>query len=615
MSKKLLPIIITVLLLALVLKACIRADIPTKESSQTVQKEVVTELKPSKPAYTANIEGREYLIKPDVSGKYGGTMYSSTIGEGPKTFNPINAKDATSAEFSELMFDGLTTTDPYTGMVIPKLAKKIDVSKDAKIYTVTLRKGLKWSDGKSITADDVTYTWNNIIFAGYGNTSIRDIIMINGKLPEVKKVDNLTVKFVLPEPFTPFERQLATSILPKHIFEPVVKKGKKEFDSFWGVSTPANKFVTSGAFKLSEYVPAQRVVFKRNPDYYMMDKEYKKLPYLDKYVVYIVGDTNNEILKFEAKELDILNIGGNNAARYKEFEKKSDYTVYNLGPNTGTMFLIFNMNTRKNSEGKYYVKPKKQRWFNDKNFRYAIDYAIDRESLVANILRGVGAPLFTAESLPSIFLNQKLKNGHPRDIKEAEKYLTVSGFKRDKKGILRDKQGNIVEFNMFTNAGNLERESAGVMIKQDCEELGMKVNFKPIEFNSLVNKLVNTYDWDVAIMGLTGSSLEPHGGKNVWASDGAMHIFNMRKENEIKTSKYFDWELQLDKIFEEGAKEKDFKKRKALYDKYQEIVYNEKPVIYLYSPLRITAVRNRLGNIKPTPIGGVVYNIEEIYIK
>ena len=61
--------------------------------------------------------------------------------------------------------------------------------------------------------------------------------------------------------------------------------------------------------------------------------------------------------------------------------------------------------------------------------------------------------------------------------------------------------------------GALEREAIGVMVKQDLEDLGMKVNFKPIEFNSLVNKLTNTRDWDMAIMGLTGSPLEPHDGK------------------------------------------------------------------------------------------------------
>ena len=127
----------------------------------------------------------------------------------------------------------------------------------------------------------------------------------------------------------------------------------------------------------------------------------------------------------------------------------------------------------------------------------------------------------------SIYLNKKLKP-YDKDINNAKILLKKSGFKTDKNGRLFDKGGNRVEFDLYTNAGNTEREAIGVMVKQDLEDLGMKVNFKPIEFNSLVNKLMATLDWDMVIMGFTGSPLEPNGGKNVWMSDGTLHIFNQR---------------------------------------------------------------------------------------
>src|SRR5699024_8225113 len=145
---------------------------------------------------------------------------------------------------------------------------------------------------------------------------------IEGKLPTVEKIDKYTVKFSTPKPFAPFFRQLSAPIAPKHILEPVVKKGKDAFFSFWDTSAEPESFVTSGAFKLKEYIPAQRVIFERNPDYYMMDKDGNKLPYLDKYIVYIVGDLNNELLKFESKEIDVLNVRGNSVARFKQMEKK-----------------------------------------------------------------------------------------------------------------------------------------------------------------------------------------------------------------------------------------------------------------------------------------------------
>ncbi len=405
---------------------------------------------------------------------------------------------------------------------------------------------------------------------------------------------------------------LSSEIAPKHVFEPAVKKGSKYFDGFYSTTTPPSKFVTSGAFKLKEYLPAQRVVFTRNPNYYEINTKNEKLPYLNKVVYLIVGDANNEILKFEAKEIDMIGLKGSNVARYKEKEKTSDYKIYNLGPDTGTMFIVLNLNNRKNSEGKYYVQPEKQFWFRDLNFRNAIDYAIDRDNMVQNVANGLATPLFTAESLNSIFLNEKIK-GHKRDIDASREFLKKGGFSYNRSGKLVDKYGNNVEFDLYTNAGNTEREALGVMVKQDLEDLGMKINFKPIEFNTLVNKMVNTLDWDMILMGLTGSPLEPHNGKNVWNSYGSLHLFNQRLEKNSFDDRY-DFEKQLDYIFNEASLKTNFNERKALYDKYQQIVYDNKLVIYLYSPVRIIAIRKKFKNVYPSPLNGIGYNIEEIYV-
>lgn len=592
-----------------VLKSCISVDIQdTQTSNKNIGVKKIDKKKQVKPFSTIYKDGRDWIISRGEIGQYGGELRSSSIGEGPKTFNPWNSKDATSGQMSGLMFDGLVSTDAYTGEVIPKLARKIEISPDGLEYKLTLRRGLKWSDGTPITADDVLFTWKDIVFAGFGNTSTRDNLMIEGKLPTIKKPDDYTIIFKTPVVFAPFLRQLGTSIAPKHILEPVIKKGPEAFNSFWGVTTPPNKFVTSGAFKLDEYKAAQRVTFIRNKDYYMMDKKGQQLPYLDKYIFYIVGDLNNEVLKFEANEIDILSVKGNNVARFKAMEQRGNYKLYNLGPNTGTVFMAINLNNRKDKDGKYFVSPKKQKWLSNKNFRRALSYAIDRTAMVSNVLYGVGAPLYTAESLSSIYLNEKLAKGYPRDIKKAKEILIKSGFKYID-GELYDNNNCKVELELLTNAGNTERESVGVIIKQDLADIGIKVNFKPIEFNSLVGKLVNTYDWDMAIIGLTGSPLEPHSGRNVWGYKGSMHLFNMKDDSPS------NWEIELDEMFEKGAKVLSFEERKKFYDKYQQIVFDEVPMIYLYSSLSITAIRDKFGNIDPTKLGGTLHNLEEIYVK
>lgn len=604
-------LLITLFLIALTCKACLVKDVPPKKKTFTQEQSQLTTIKYPSPK-NVTIKGTDYLESQAPIGTFGGELVSSTIGEGPKTFNPFNCKDNISALMSGIMYDGLLSSDPMTGQPTPKLAKSFSISSDGTTYTIKLRHGIKWSDGKPITADDVIFTWNDIIFAGLGDTSTRDSIVIDDKFPTVRKIDNYTVEFVTPKPFAPFIRMLSTPIAPKHIFMPAVKKGNTYFDSFLSTNTKPKDFVVSGAFKLKEYVPAQRVVFERNPNYYEINTKQQKLPYLDKLVYLIVGDLNNEVLKFEAKELDVISLQGSKVARYKSLEPHSDFKLYNLGPDTGTMYLSMNLNNRKDNKGKYYVNPNKQIWFQDLNFRTAVDYAIDRKNMVLNIANGIGAPLFTPESLNSIYLNKNLKP-YDKNLDKSKELLKKSGFYLDKKGKLFDKHGHRVEFDLYTNAGNTEREAIGVMVKQDLEDLGMKVNFKPIEFNSLVNKLVSTYDWDMVIMGLTGSPLEPNGGKNVWLSDGRLHMFNQRNPQEGK-AKILPWEKELDYLYTQGALATKFEDRKKYYDKYQEIVYKEKPMIYIYSPIRIVALRNKFKNIYPSSLSGITHNIEEIYI-
>ena len=604
-------VVLVIVLIFLLGKACIRRDIPETQ----IQKQEVQQEKLTLDFYPANrknvtINGVDYIQTDLPAGKFGGTMINSTIGEGPKTFNPFNSKDATSSTFADIMYDGLVTIDPVSGQYIPKLAKSFEIN--GNDYIVHLRHGVKWSDGKPITADDVYFTWKNIILDGYGNTSMRDSISVDGKLPTVQKLDDYTVKFTTPEPFAPFLASLSTPIAPKHIFEPAVKKGKEFFDTFMSTNINPKDLVTSGPFRMVEYVPAQRAVYKRNPDYYVINSKGEKLPYLDKIIYLIVGDANNEVLKFEGGELDVIGVKGSDVPRFKERQEHGDFSMINLGPDTGTMYLSMNLNDRKDENGKPYVDPIKGKWFRDLNFRKAVDLVIDRENMVYNIANGFAKPLFTPESLNSIFLNEELKP-YPRDVDKAKEFLRASGFTWDKKGRLRDKDGNRVEFDLLTNAGNSEREAIGVMIKQDLEDLGMKVNFKPIEFNSLVNKLLSTYEWDMVVMGLTGSPLEPNGGKNVWLSNGALHMYNQRKTAEAGVN-LLPWEKELDYLFEKGATALSFEDRKKYYDRYQEIIYNEKPMIYLYSPVRISAIRNKFKNVYPTSLGGVIHNIEEIYI-
>jgi peptide/nickel transport system substrate-binding protein len=582
---------------------------------------IKVEKKSRSPFETVEKDGIEFRLSRGASGKPGGTFYEASIGDGPKTFNPWASFDATSSTMGGMMEASLLDTDAYTGEPIPYLAKSVSISPDKLSYRVTLRKGLVWSDGKPLTSKDVVFTWNEIIGKGLGNPSSKENLLVEGQFPTIQAIDPLTVEFKTPKPFAPFLRQMGgVNIAPEHVFAPIIKKGgDKAFSAAWGTTEAAQhpeRFVSSGMWLLEKYELNERVIFKRNPHFFMQDKAGQRLPYLDRYVVSFVKDLNNMQLQFEQGKLDTYGV----TARFVDHVrtlKKPDFNLYNVGPATGTTFLTFNLSTEKDPEtGKPKVDPVRSKWFNNVKFRQAVSYAISRQDMVNNILKGVGAPLFTAEALSSIFLNEKLATGHPQDIDKAKALLKESGFTWDSKGQLLDSEGHPVEFTLYTNTGNDQREATGVNIKQDLAQLGIKVNFKPMEFNVLVDKMNHSGQWEAIIMGLTGGPLEPHSGANVWKSSGPVHIFNQRSKNVAGTvpKDRLPWEAEIDSLFDKGAQEFEFAKRKAIYDRFQEVVFEQQPFIYLYSPLQIVAVKNRVQNFDPTPLA-TFHNLEEIWIK
>lgn len=569
----------------------------------------------------------EYLQARGDVGNFGGRFKVSIFGSGPKTFNPWDASDVESGGLALLMFDRLVDIDPWSGKPYPKLAKSVTVSKDNLEYTFVLRKGLKWSDGKPLTADDVVFTFDDLVRRGFGNTSNRDVISVYGEYPKVWKVDDLTVKFRTAHPFAPFLVAIhSIPIAPKHIMEKYTKGKVDDFRRVWSTTMKPSDMVCSGPFILEQYVPSQRVILKRIDTYGMVDKAGKKLPYLDQFIELIVPDQNTMILKFLGKEielLDVRSVRGVDAAMLKKKEEPLDFTMYNLGADDGTYFLMFNINQRINPKTKKpYVDPIKQKWFNNVKFRQAVSHAINRSQIINNVARGVAVPLYTAEPTSSLYYNPKLQP-YPQDLELSKKLLAEGGFVL-KDGVLHDADGHPVEFMLQTNAGNLTREGICNHVKDVLKGLGIKVNFQPIDFNILVGKTEDTLDWEAIVMALSGSRLEPYEGANVWKSDGRLHMFDQRLPDEkgkVIVTDARPWEKEIDKLFDEGATTFDEAKRRAFYDKYQEIVYEQQPYIYLISILDLTAMRNTIGNYKPKPWGvsytplGSMHNIEEIYFK
>jgi peptide/nickel transport system substrate-binding protein len=531
-------------------------------------------------------------------GKYGGTLVWSVFGSGPKTFNlPISQETSSSVPLG-FLFGGLTETNGVTTEVEPALAESWEFSEDGLVWTFHLRKGVTWFDGERFTADDVVFTYNDIIYNEDIAADMRDLLTIEGKRMKVEKVDDYTVRFTLPVPYAPLLRHLGTAIMPKHILEDAVKKGR--YMTTWGVDTPPHKIIGTGPFMMKEYLPDDRIIFQRNPHYWKVDKEGNQLPYLDGMVMLIVPSIDTQLLKFQAGEIDLYGMRGEDYAILKPKEEEGNFTITEGGATFGSAFVILNWS---------HPDPIKFKWFNNSQFRKALAHAIDRQTFIDNVMYGFGVPQWSPVS-PAVeaFYNPEV-NKYPYDLAKARNILQEAGFiLKDHK--LYDADGHKIEFELFTNSGNNIREALGTLLADDLKKLGMTVHFRPLDFNLLVQKLTTKPqgDWDAIIIGLTGG-VEPHGGANVWKSDGGLHSWNYDPENR------YDWERKVEELFNKGVQELDPGKRKLIYDQWQVIASEELPFLYTALATYLSAARNTLKNTRPTAYGGTLWNVEVLYLE
>ncbi|MBZ0185481.1 MAG: hypothetical protein K8F91_04450, partial [Candidatus Obscuribacterales bacterium] len=257
--------------------------------------------------------------------------------------------------------------------------------------------------------------------------------------------------------------------------------------------------------------------------------------------------------------------------------------------------------------------------FNDRNFRQAVNHAINRKAMVANHFKGLGYPSFTMLSPVSPFFNENLKGFEP-DIEYCLKLLAESGFKKDTEGQLVDSKSNRVEFDLVTSSGGTFFSTISNMFIEDMKKLGIKVNFEEINFNILMDRVQVACNWQAGIYGLSGGDpFEPHSSANIFASNARRHLFDQRqpdKSGNIPVTDARAWEKRIDQLYSQGASTFDNTKRKAIYNELQKIIYDEAPFIYLVDAMNIIGARNTIKNYNPTRLSQLtigVHNIEELY--
>ncbi len=278
------------------------------------------------------------------------------------------------------------------------IAKSWDASPDGLAWTFHLRRGAKFSDGHPITSEDVLFS-AQVALDETLHPAVQDMLKLNGKPFEFSAPDPHTVVVKTPAPFaTMLIAAGQLEIMPKHVLEGAYKSGN--FASSYNVNTPPDQIVTSGPWRVVQYVPGEKTVLGRNPYWLGVDKANKRLPYLNELVYLIVPDQDAADLKFRSRELDAVdNVKPENYGWYADNQAKGGYTLYSVGPENNSRFFWFNLNKiqpplrgEKLPAGKRVgdsvVDPVKYAWFSNPVFRRAVSMAVDRDALIRSVFFG-----------------------------------------------------------------------------------------------------------------------------------------------------------------------------------------------------------------------------------
>ena len=551
----------------------------------------------------------ELLALSGEAGSSGGRMVVSLRAE-PKTLNPVVATDAPSQEVIGTMQADLVHINRATHLTEPALAKSWKVSSDGLDYTLTLRQGLRFSDGEPLDAEDVLFTLRVYLDEGV-HAPQRDLLIVGGKPITVTKINARTLVFHFAKPYGVGERVFdGLAILPRHLLEKTYQEGK--LGQIGSLSTPANQWAGLGPFRLKEYVAGQRLILERNPYYWKTDTQGHRLPYLNELVFLFVPSADAQVLRFQSGETDMISrLGAENFSVLARQQR--GYTMADAGPGLEYNFLFFNLNELGDKTAPETAR--KQKWFRDVQFRQAVSAAVDREAIVRLVYQGRGAALWG----PVTPGNRRWIDAaipHPaRSLDKARQLLRDAGFRwtNEAQGepALVDAEGKPVEFSILTSSSNADRTKMATLIQDDLKQLGMRVQVVPLEFRSLIDRVTQSKEYDACVLGLVSFDADPNSDINVWLSSGGTHLWNPSQEHPATP-----WEAEMDRLMVAQLTATNSEQRKKLYDRVQEILAENQPMIFLASPDILVGAKNTVGNFHPAVLEPyVLWNVDQLYLR
>lgn len=509
------------------------------------------------------IQKKNFFLFAGEQPQEGGGIVMGTIGE-PSNLLPYMASDASSSEVAGLLHTSLLEYDKDLN-VIACAAQSWKVLDGGRRISFVMRDGLQWEDGIPLTAEDVEFTYRLMTNPRTPTAYAADFLMVR----EFRRTGRLSFEVTYE---TPYARALLTwlqPILPKHILE-------KE-------NIAATRFsrhpVSSGPYVLEEWVPGSRITLRANERYF------KGRPFIDKVIYRVIPDGTTMFLEARAGRLDYISLSPQQYLRQTQGKVWDDnWRKYKY---LSAVYTYVGLNL-------------KSPFFKDVRVRRALSYAMDRKSIVKGALLGMGEPAFGPYK-PGTWQYSNTLSPYPYDPEKARTLLAEAGWKPGRDGIL-EKDGVPFAFTLLVNQGNDERIKVAVILQQMFRSIGISIKIRTVEWAAFIKEFVNTKKFDALILGWTISN-DPDLFE-VWHSSAiSSHGLNFISYSNP----------EVDALLEKGRITQDQDERKRIYDRFQEILHEDQPYLFLYVPYALPMVSARVRGIEPAP-AGISYNFDRWWI-
>lgn len=534
-----------------------------------------------------------------LPGTAGGRVVVAQRSE-PRSFHPVFAVDEPSRSIIGLLFAPLVRIHPQTHTAEGVLAERWQVRRGGREIEVKLRRGLRFSDGSALTADDVVFTYEVHLDAKVASPQ-QELLRVAGQPIQVSKVGADSVVIRMAQPNALGERLLAgVVILPRHLLSGLHQSG--QLAKAWTLQAKPGEIAGAGPFRLKRVQPGQRIVLERNPFYWKKDRAGKALPYLDEIDFLSTTGEDAQTARLLSGEADL--ISGFGGSSFRAIETASGGKRIRLGDAGASLdytFLLFNLNPD-------VAGGPARGWFEQEAFRTAISLAVDRAAIAKLVYRGrasaIWGPVTPARRL--WFDDGIARPG--QSVEEARKRLRSAGFRWDANGKLLDATGAVVRFTMLANSTNPAYTQTGAILEEDLKRIGVEARTVPLEFRSLVDRVVNKRDFDTAIMALRPGDPDPAADMNAFVSAGRTRLWNLSGKADRA------WEAEIDRLMREQLEAVDVERRRALFARVQAVFARQMPFVSLVSPNLLYAAKEGLKNLQPGAIGdAALWNADELF--